>query len=113
MSNVDRAPAWFANATEGKFSSTFKCTDLDGNGEVTFSIGKGEALSITTPKGTELAEAQSNQYGLFYIVALGPKRYFVSRRTSKKDGAFYLLCKLARDRVDNAGRPERPAAYGK
>lgn len=112
MTTVERTPAWFANPTNGKFSSTFECADLNGTGPVVAAVNNDMDLSITIGDQTKLVKAKSNAYGPFWVEEVGGKRYFISRRTSKKDGSFYLLFKEARDRPIGE-RPQRPASYGR
>mgnify|MGYP007100090305 CR=1 FL=1 len=107
---TERTPAWFLNPTDGKFGSTFACDDLNGVGPVTAALDKDGNLSITHGESTTLVPAKANQYGPFYVAAVGDKRYFMSRRISKKDGSFYLLAKEAIDR--ERFQPQRPASYG-
>jgi hypothetical protein len=111
---TERTPAWFANPKDGKSAAAFVCKDLNGIGEVAAAINAEMDMSVTHKDSTVLVKARSNSYGPYWIAEVGAKRYFVSRRTSKKDGSFYLLFKEAIDRpLDASGRPQRPATYGK
>lgn len=108
---TERTPAWFLNPTDGKFGNTFTCEDLNGAGKVVAAMDKDGNLSITHGDKTQLVLAKANQYGPFYIAQVGEGRYFMSRRTSKTDGSYYLLAKVAVDRPIGE-RTTRPTSYG-